>query len=187
MTVSINGTSGLVFNDASTQNTAATGLAKRFNDAFEYRDGKLYWKINTNKSKNLIGKEAGCKSSGEYGVVNLDSKAYSVHKVIYCMFHAEMPVVVDHINGIYGDHRIENLRAADHTTNNYNKGFQKNNTSGVKGLTWNKQAKLWQACVSYKGKNRFLGYFKDKEDGAEFVALARDMLHGSFANHGVFK
>lgn len=173
MTTSIGGTTTL--------------LAKRFNEAFDYNDGKLYWKINTNKSKKLIGKVAGCKNSGEYGVVNLDCKSYSIHKVVYCMFHAEMPIVVDHINGIYGDHRIENLRAADHTTNNYNKGFQKNNTSGVKGLTWSKQAKMWHGSISYKRKVQSLGYFKDKEDGAEFVSLARDMLHGSFANHGVFK
>jgi hypothetical protein len=173
MTTSIGGTTTL--------------LAKRFNEAFDYNDGKLYWKINTNKSKNLIGKVAGCKNSGEYGVVNLDCKSYSIHKVVYCMFHAEMPIVVDHINGIYGDHRIENLRAADHTTNNYNKGFQKNNTSGVKGLTWSKQAKMWHGSISYKRKVKSLGYFKNKEDGAEFVSLARDMLHGSFANHGVFK
>jgi hypothetical protein len=170
----------ITFADGST-------VAKRFNEAFEYSDGKLYWKINTNKSKKLIGKEAGCKSSGEYGVVNLDGKSYSIHKVIYCMFHGEIPVVVDHINGKYTDHRIENLRAADHTTNNYNKGFQRNNTSGVKGLTWSKQAKMWHGSISYKRKVKSLGYFKDKEDGAEFVSLARDMLHGSFANHGVFK
>jgi hypothetical protein len=161
-------------------------LAKRFNEAFEYRDGKLYWKINPNKSRKHIGKLAGYKTDNtNYGVVMLDKKSYCLHRVIYCMFHAEMPVVVDHINGDYKDHRIENLRGADHTTNNYNKAFQSNNTSGVKGLTWSKQAKMWHASISYKRKVRSLGYFKDKDDGAEFVSLARDLCHGEFANHGV--
>ena len=162
-------------------------LAKRFNEAFEYRDGKLYWKINTNPSKKLIGKEAGCKTSTVYGVVNLDGKAYCVHKIVFCMFNGYMPPVVDHINGVYTDHRIENLRAADHTTNNYNKAFQSNNTSGVKGLTWSKQAKKWQASISYKRKVRHLGYFEDKELATEFLAMARDLCHGEFANHGVYK
>tara|TARA_R110000868_G_scaffold290601_2_gene550798 strand:+ start:89 stop:589 length:501 start_codon:yes stop_codon:yes gene_type:complete len=161
-------------------------LAKRFNEAFEYRDGNLYWKINPNKSRKHIGKLAGYKTnSTSYGVVMLDKKSYCLHRVIYCMFHGDMPVVVDHINGNYQDHRIENLRGADHTTNNYNKAFQSNNTSGVKGLTWNKRVNMWQGSISYKRKVRSLGYFKNKEDGAEFVGLARDLCHGEFANHGV--
>ena len=162
-------------------------LQHRFLEAFDYIEGKLYWKINTNKSKNLIGKEAGCKSSGMYGSIMLDKKSYCIHRVVYCMHHGEWPVVVDHIDGNRKNHCIENLRAADHTTNQYNKSMQRNNTSGVKGLIWNKQAKLWQAVISYNGKRRFLGYFKDKDDGAEFIALARETLHGAFANHGVNK
>ena len=34
-------------------------LADRFNEAFEYKAGELYWKINPNKSKKHIGKLAG--------------------------------------------------------------------------------------------------------------------------------
>ena len=34
------------------------GLAKRFNDAFEYRDGKLLWKVS-NSNAIVVGQEAG--------------------------------------------------------------------------------------------------------------------------------
>lgn len=161
-------------------------LQERFHEAFKYIDGKLFWKINTNKSKDLIGQEAGCKSSGSYGLVNLDKVSYCIHKVVFCMHHGFIPVVIDHVNGNSKDHRIENLRAADHTTNNCNKAFQKNNTSGVKGLTWSKQAKKWQARITFKKKHHHLGYFECKDDAAEFLTLARETLHGDFANHGVF-
>ena len=181
MTTTVSGSS-ITFNDNTTQNT----LQKRFNEAFEYRDGKLYWKINTNKSKKLIGKEAGCKSSGEYGVVNIDSKAYSIHKVIYCMHTGEMPVVVDHINGKYRDHRIENLRAANHHTNNYNKSTQKNNKLGLKNICWNKQNKKWWVQIRANGK-RVVSLMFDDLDLAKLVAIeAREKYHGKFANHGAF-
>jgi hypothetical protein len=170
MSVSINGTSG---------------LAKRFNEAFEYKEGALYWKINTNKSKKLTGKRAGCYSSGAYGVVNLDGKNYSIHKVVYCMHTGEMPVVVDHINRIKTDHRIENLRAADHHTNNYNKETQKNNKLGVKNVCWNEQNKKYWVQVRAKGKTVVSKMF-DSLELAELVATeARDKFHGKFANHGV--
>ena len=159
-------------------------LAKRFNEAFEYRDGNLYWKINTNKSKKLIGKEAGCASSGEYGVVNLDGKAYSIHKVIYCMFHGEMPIVVDHINRIYKDHRIENLRAADHCTNNYNKQTQTNNKLGVKNVCWSKVHNKYLVQITKDRKKVFNKYFDDLELADLCAHMAREKYHGEFANHG---
>ena len=162
-------------------------LQKRFNEAFEYRDGKLYWKINTNKSKKLIGKEAGCKTTCAYGSVNLDSKAYSIHKVIYCMHKGIMPTIVDHINLIRDDHRIENLRAADHHTNNYNKGVQKNNKLGMKNISWNKQNKKWWVQVIANGKKVVSLMFDDLELAQLVAYEARDKFHGAFANHGEIK
>jgi len=162
-------------------------LAKRFNEAFEYRDGKLYWKINTNKSKKLIGKEAGCSSTGEYGVVNIDKKQYSIHKIIYCMFHGEMPVVVDHINGVYKDHRIENLRAADHCTNNYNKPTQLNNKLGVKNVCWSNVHNKYIVQITKNRKKVFHKYFEDLELADLCAHMAREKYHGEFANHGVYK
>jgi hypothetical protein len=160
-------------------------LAKRFNEVFEYVGGNLHWKVNTNKSKNLIGKEAGCKSSGEYGVVNIDSKAYSIHKVIYCMFHGEMPIVVDHINGVYKDHRIENLRAADHCTNNYNKATQVNNKLGVKNVCWSKAHNKYIVQITKNRKRVFYKYFDDLELADLCANMGREKYHGEFANHGV--
>jgi hypothetical protein len=162
-------------------------MAKRFNEAFEYRDGKLYWKIMTNPSKKLIGKQAGCKSSGQYGVVNLDRQSYSIHKVIFCMHHGYMPEVVDHINRVRDDHRIENLRAATHSTNNFNKVTQKNNKIGIKNVCWSKQNSKWLVQLMQNRKKVVNLYIEDLEL-AQLVAMeARNKYHGAFANHGVTK
>ncbi len=159
-------------------------LAKRFNEAFEYRNGELYWKIMTNPSKKLIGKKAGCQSSGAYGVVNLDSKSYSLHKVIFCMHNGYMPPIVDHINGNKSDHRIENLRAATHQSNNWNKVTQSNNKLGKKNISWHKQnQKYWVQLV--QNRKKVVSVFVDNLELAELVAIeARNKYHGEFANHG---
>jgi isopenicillin N synthase-like dioxygenase len=159
-------------------------LAKRFNEAFEYRNGELYWKIMTNPSKKLIGKQAGCKSSGAYGVVNLDGKNYSIHKVIFCMHKGYIPEVVDHINGIKKDHRIENLRAATHQSNNWNKVTQTNNKLGKKNICWNKQNQKYWVQLTKNG-NKIVSLFVEDLELAELVAIeARCKYHGEFANHG---
>jgi hypothetical protein len=157
---------------------------KRFNEAFEYRNGELYWKIMTNPSKKLIGKKAGCKSSGAYGVVNLDGQAYSIHKVIFCMHHGFMPEIVDHINGDKSDHRIENLRAATHQSNNWNRVTQSNNKLGLKNISWHKQNQKYWVQLAKNGK-KIVSVFVEDLELAELVAIeARNKYHGEFANHG---
>jgi len=159
-------------------------LAKRFNEAFEYRNGELYWKIMTNPSKKLIGKKAGCKSSGAYGVVNLDSQSYSIHKVIFCMHKGFMPEIVDHVNGDKSDHRIENLRAATHQSNNWNRVTQSNNKLGLKNISWHKQNQKYWVQLAKNGK-KIVSVFVEDLELAELVAIeARNKYHGEFANHG---
>jgi poly-D-alanine transfer protein DltD len=159
-------------------------LAKRFNEAFKYRNGELYWKINTNKSKNLVGKKAGCKSSGSYGTVNLDGNAYCMHKVIFCMHHGYMPTVVDHINNVKDDHRIENLRAANHVTNNYNKTVQSNNKLGIKNVCYSTQNKKYLVQLTQNRKKIYSQMFDDLELAELVASMAREKFHGEFANHG---
>jgi len=159
-------------------------LTKRFNEAFEYRNGELYWKIMTNPSKKLIGKKAGCKSSGAYGVVNLDKQSYSIHKVIFCMHHGFMPPIVDHINGDKSDHKIENLRAATHQSNNWNRVTQSNNKLGLKNISWHKQNQKYWVQLAKNGK-KIVSVFVEDLELAELIAIeARNKYHGEFANHG---
>jgi hypothetical protein len=178
-------TYGNVNVDTVTTSTAGGILGARFNEAFEYRDGKLFWKIMTNPSKKLISKQAGCKSSGAYGVVNLDGQAYSIHKVIFAMHKGFIPPIVDHINGDKSDHRIENLRAATHSTNNFNKVVQSNNKLGLKNIAWHKQnQKYWVQLV--QNKKKVVSVLVDNLELAELVAIeARNKYHKEFANHGV--
>jgi len=162
------------------------GTAQRFNEAFEYCNGELYWKINTNPSKRLIGKRAGCLSS-MYGVVNLDGQAYCIHKVIFCMHHGYMPEVVDHINGVKKDHRIENLRAANHQSNNWNKTVQSNNKLRMKNISWHKQNKKYWVQITQNRKKVYSQMFDDLELAELVAVMAREKYHGKFANHGEFK
>ncbi|BDR66982.1 AP2 domain-containing protein [Clostridium tetani] len=48
--------------------------------------------------------------------------------------------------------------------NNITMKVPKHNTSGYKGIYWNKEKKKWEVRIELQGKRKFLGYFDSKED-----------------------
>lgn len=89
----------------------------------------------------------------------------------------------DHINGDSRDNRRTNLRVATRSQNLANQPKQCHNTSGYKGVCWDKQTSRWRAFISVKGKTVSLGRFDDIEDAAQAYREAAVKHFGSFA-HG---
>lgn len=140
--------------------------------------------IKKSKYRN-VGDIVGSLTSEGYLNVYHKKAAYRVHRVIYLLTHGECPRIIDHINGNRLDNRPENLRPCEESTNHFNAVIQSNNTTGYKGVHKLKDGLGYQANINYNKKRKFLGTFKTAEDADEFVSLAREMVHGEFANHGV--
>ena len=66
----------------------------------------------------------------------------------------------DHINRNKLDNRKDNLRIVTRSENSLNKDLQKNNTSGYKGISWNKKEKKWYSCIKINEKTVSLGRYK---------------------------
>lgn len=77
---------------------------------------------------------------------------------------------VDHINRNKLDNRIENLREVSVSQNQINKSIQKNNTSGVVGVSWDKSRNLWHVMITVDKKHINLGRYLTLEE-AELVRL----------------
>jgi hypothetical protein len=88
---------------------------------------------------------------------------------------------VDHINGNKLDNRRENLRLCSNSENLCNRGKQKNNTSGYKGVTWNKNNKNWMAQINVLGKYIYIGSYPEKELAARAYDEAAKKYHGLFS------
>lgn len=149
---------------------------------FQYdpEQGKLFWKIKRSNNTD-VGDEAGWVSSDGYRKVRFESKEVRAHKIIFFIEHGFTPDIIDHINGNKLDNRISNLRACSKSQNGMNRGKQKNNSSGVSGVCWNKSANKWQSYIKVDGKQIYLGVFADKLAAAEAVSKARTELHQDFA------
>jgi len=59
-----------------------------------------------------------------------------------------------------------NLHVVSHSLNNAHTPLQRNSTSGLKGVCWDKKAGKWRASVRVNGKHLLLGYFEDPKDAA---------------------
>ena len=150
---------------------------------FDYKVGQLYRK-NIRKSGIKAGGVVGFKNNQGYLQVSIQRKKYLVHRLVFLMHHGYLPKEIDHINNLYTDNRIENLRGCTRAQNCHNQKITSRNTSGVKCVSWRKDKLLWRVTISVNGKRKNLGSFKDLEL-AELVAQeGRLLYHANFANHG---
>jgi len=143
---------------------------------FDYRDGVLYWK--TSGRKRIKNQRAGHLDllSG-YDYVRVNNKLLRVHRLIWCMFYGYEPSEIDHINRNKADNRIENLREVSRSENNYNHPLRIDNTSGVRGVSWNKIKNKWRVYINVKKQRLELGYFNDFELACLVAEEARDRYH----------
>lgn len=72
-----------------------------------------------------------------------------------------------------------NLRNCTHAQNQQNRDRLPNNTSGYKGVSWNKGK--WQAHISVDNKLIGLGRFSDVKDAARAYNEAAKNFYGEFA------
>lgn len=61
-----------------------------------------------------------------------------------------------------------------------NKRMQKNNTSGVTGVSFHSGMGQWYARISFKGKTYSLGYFDELDDAVKARRDAEKELHDGF-------
>lgn len=149
------------------------------NSILEYREGKLYWKINKANRIKIGDLVVGLNNKYGYYQVCIDYKLYRVHSIIWKMFYGKDPEFeIDHINHDRSDNRIENLR--DTNENNKNRSKYNTNTSGYSNIRIRNR------------KKPFLVYFGIEKYSRAFLTLEEAIQHrnekyiefGFHKNHG---
>jgi hypothetical protein len=89
--------------------------------------------------------------------------------------------VLDHINGNTLDNRKKNLRVCSQLQNKWNSKKPITNTSGFKGVTWDKYKNKWKSQIRSNGRGKHLGNFDDLKKAAVEYDKAAKRLFGEFA------
>lgn len=87
----------------------------------------------------------------------------------------------DHMNHNGLDNRRSNLRVCTAQENNRNRLKQDKNTSGYKGVSWDKDYSKWRAQIKAKSKVVNLGRFACKKEAARVYDRAAVESFGEFA------
>ncbi len=98
------------------------------------------------------------------------------------LVNAPKGMEVDHIDGDGLNNQRSNLRIVTHSQNQMNKPKQSRNTSGFKGVYWDKTHKKWKAYITSDGVQKNLGSFKSREDAHQARSQASIAYHKEFAH-----
>jgi len=117
-----------------------------------------------------------------YGYSFVNSKVCAMHRFVMGRVLGRQLVkseMVDHINNNPLDNRRDNLRICDRTNNAMNRGKNKNNTTGFKGVmcrTSTKRGKMFYALHRQKGGKEYRKYFYTDRAAALFYDdVVRDL------------
>ena len=158
-------------------------LYKESKNLFDYKDGKLIRKCDAG-TRGKKGHEAGTFNGGRYRTVMINKHLYYSHRIIWLMHYKTLPRFIDHVNNDRSDNRIENLRGATAAQNQHNRAMNSNNTSGFKGVSWDRKSGKWAAQIRHDGKMKYLGRYDSINVAAKVVSDYRNKIHGEYANNG---
>ena len=121
----------------------------------------------------------------QYGRFYANGRRYAAHRYSWELTNGPIP------DGLVIDHKCWNKRCVKPahlrlTTRSKNVAYQSkiqsSNTSGVRGVSWNKGRNAWVACVTSKGKGHYKYFGPDELDAAAaWVKAKREELFGEFA------
>jgi hypothetical protein len=128
-----------------------------------------YQKMNcVTWNSQYAGKVAGSKHESGYTIIQFGTRNLRAHRLAWIYMNGDAPFGdLDHINRVKDDNRICNLRIVDRSQNMRNYLLCKNNTSGVRGVSWNKQFFRWDVNIKVGMKNIHIGVYKDFDDAVK--------------------
>lgn len=141
-------------------------------EKFYHEDGEI--KRISARGLTKAGEPIGSVNPNGYVYItsSLNGRSFAIKRahVVWFFVHGTWPIELDHKDRNRQNDRIDNLLHVTFLENNQNKGLYKTNTSGVVGLSFDKEKKKWRARE--KNSRRHLGYFSSKEEALEAIQNA---------------
>jgi hypothetical protein len=159
-----------------------------------YEAGKLYWlprpeydrHTRSWNTKNAFNEAFPTNHPHGYRTGHLHGQMQRRGRVVFALHNGYWPKNIDHINGVYDDDRIENLREVTLAENMRNRKKPSNNKTGAMGVAH--RGKGYTTYIRVEGDHMYLGQYPTLKRAVS-VRLAAETLAkwngwGFHENHG---
>lgn len=142
-------------------------------DYYRYNDDGTLLNLRTNRIAGGLTKEG-------YVRIRLNGVEYRAHRIVWELHNGKIPkgMLIDHINRVKTDNRIENLRLATQSQN-------LSNQPGRSKLGLPKGVQIirgkYRAKIKFNNKTISLGTFNTPEEAGKAYEDKAVELHGEFA------
>lgn len=128
---------------------------------YNAKTGDFYWLESRGTVK--AGTKAGSldRTSG-YHRIRIDKRNYFSHRIAWIYSYGDIPsdMEIDHKDRNKLNNRLSNLRVVTASDNQKNVGLNKNNTSGLSGISFYRNSR-YRVTIGSNGVSHYLGTFLD--------------------------
>lgn len=119
------------------------------------------------------GSVAGSPLKHGHIKIRLQGNQYLAHRLAWIFTHGDWPKdQIDHINRNPSDNRISNLRESNQAENTQNREAD--------GVTFEKRSGNWIAKIMLRGKAKYLGAYKTRDEAIAAYLKEKHLLHTFF-------
>lgn len=160
---------------------------------YEPLTGSLIWRerprnhFDTTRGWNTrntryAGKPAGSICNRKYAthVTGLDYRLRATSRIIFKLMTGRDPIEVDHIDKNATNLKWSNMRECNRSQNNMNKRAHTDSTTGLKGVSYDKNRGKYEARIAVNKKQIHLGRFSTAEEAYVVYCEAAQRLHKDF-------
>jgi len=165
-------------------------IIEEYKDIIDYEDTyqiSNFGNVRNKKTGRILKHTEGKTDKYYYISLCKDGKQQNtkIHRLValYFVENLENKPYVDHIDNNKLNNVSTNLRWATKQENNRNKIIYSNNTSGFKGVVYDKIYNKWQARTRIDGKSICFGCFDKIEDAIEARVIGVNKIFGEFTNN----
>ena len=148
--------------------------------SYDPETGIFLWKKRIS-IRIVVGKVAGRLDRNGHIQITIDGIRWMAHRLAWFYVHSVWPDdEIDHRDLKKSNNALINLRQSTRLQNMCNTPKPINNTSGYKGVYFDKRCQKWVAQIHAKGRHYWLGSFDDLKDAHAAYVDGSKQKHGEF-------
>lgn len=150
--------------------------AQDLREKYDYNPDTGVFVFRAGKKAGMV---CGAVHPDGYLLIAVKNKCQRAHRMAWLYVHGEHPAgEIDHINGVRGDNRIENLRVTDRRGNMQNlHGPKKNSRCSSVGVSYRPKTGQYVARIQTVGGRLYLGCFRNELDASNAYQAAKKIYH----------